>query len=267
VKGNVDDVKSLDKSFEEKAMSMEGMDQLKDGKELLGQSGQLADSAALADKGKEMIMNAAQDHFAGKEAILQQAMDKMTKFKTRYSEVASVADMPKRLPNPLKGKPLIERIVPGITYQIQTSSYFLLDVNPMVMYLITPHLSAGGGWNERLAIDDWQLTSEGRVYGPRVAVELKLPKGFNFRLLPEILNTPLPPLMAQTRGVDSGYREWVPSVFFGMKKDFKVYKKIKGNTEILYNLYDPDGKSPYGDKLSVRFGFEFHLKKKDRVTR
>ncbi len=267
VKGNVDEVKNIDKTFEEKAMSMEGMDQLNDGKELIGQSGQLTDSAAMADMAKEQIMNAAQDHFAGKEEILQQAMDKMAKLKNRYTEVASMADLPKRLPNPLKGKPFIERIVLGITYQIQTSTYFLLDVNPMVMYLITPHLSAGGGWNERLAIDDWQYTSEERVYGPRVAVELKLPKGFNFRLLPEIMNTPLPPLMAQTKGVDSQYREWVPSVFFGMKKDFKVYKKIKGNTEILYNLYDPDGKSPYGDKLSVRFGFEFHLKKKDKASR
>jgi len=48
----------------------------------------------------------------------------------------------------------------------------------------------------------------------------------------------------------------------GMKKDFTVYKQIKGYSEILYNLWDKDGMSPYGDKLSVRFDFEFPMKKK-----
>ena len=41
-----------------------------------------------------------------------------------------------------------------------------------------------------------------------------------------------------------------------------MYKSIKGNTEVLYNLYDKDGLSPYGERIAVLFGFEFPLKKK-----
>ena len=29
---------------------------------------------------------------------------------------------------------------------------------------------------------------------------------------------------------------------------------------LLYNIHDPHHRSPYGDKLMVRFGFEFPMK-------
>lgn len=261
VKGNINEVKSIDKTIESKVGGMEGMDQLQKGKAVLA-----TDSAAVADKAKEIVqeqlMNAAQDHFAGKQELLQQAMDKMSKLKGRYSEVKSMAELPKKLPNPLKGKPFIERLVPGVSFQIQKSQYFLLDVNPMLMYRISPRISAGAGWNHRLPFDDLIIKKEASVYGPRAAFEVKWSKGINFRLLPEIMNTTIPSAIAQSKGIDPAYREWIASLFFGIKKEFTVYKQIKGNTEILYNLYDPDGMSPYEDKLSVRFGFEFPMKKK-----
>ena len=265
VKGNLDEVKSIDKSIEAKVAGMEGVDQLAEGKALMTEYTQL-DSAALKNKAKELVqeqvMNLAQDHFAGKQEVLQQAMDKMSKLKSKYSEVKSMAELPERLPNPLKSKPFIERLVPALSFQIQTSQYFLLDVNPMFMYLISPRLSAGAGWNQRLPFDGLSITSDESVYGPRTAFEFKWTKGINFRLLPELMNTTIPPLIASSMGLDPAYREWVPSVFVGIKKDFTVYKTIKGNTEILYNLYDKDGMSPYGDRLAIRFGIEFPMKKK-----
>jgi len=265
VKGNLDEVKSIDKTIESKVAGMDGVDQLAEGKALMTEYTQL-DSAALKNKAKELVqeqvMNLAQDHFAGKQEVLQQAMDKMSKLKSRYSEVKSMAELPKKLPNPLKGNPFIERLVPALTFQIQTSQYFLLDVNPMFMYLISPRLSAGAGWNQRLPFDGLSITSDESIYGPRAAFEFKWTKGINFRLLPEIMNTIIPPLIASSKGVDPAFREWVPSIFVGIKKDFTVYKNIKGNTEVLYNLYDKDGMSPYGDRLAVRFGFEFPIKKK-----
>jgi len=268
VKGNLDEVKSIDKTLEAKVAGMDGVDQLAEGNALMTQYTQL-DSAALKDKAKELVqeqvMNLAQDHFAGKQEVLQQAMDKMSKLKSRYSEVKSMAELPKKLPNPLKGKPFIERLVPAVSFQIQTSQYFLLDVNPMFMYLISPRFSAGAGWNQRLPFDGLSITGDESIYGPRAAFEVKWTKGINFRLLPELMNTTIPSQIASSKGVDPAYREWVPSVFVGIKKDFTVYKNIKGNTEVLYNLYDKDGMSPYGDRFAVRFGFEFPMKKKVRT--
>ena len=266
VKGNLDEVKSIDKTIESKVAGMDGVDQMAEGKALMTEYTQL-DSAALKNKAKELVqeqvMSLAQDHFAGKQEVLQQAMDKMSKLKSKYSEVKSMAELPKKLPNPLKGKPFIERLVPALSFQIQKSQYFLLDVNPMFMYLISPRFSAGAGWNQRLPFDDdITIKNEESIYGPRAAFEFKWTKGINFRLLPEIMNTTIPPLIASSKGVDPAYREWVPSLFIGIKKDFTVYKNIKGNTEVLYNLYDKDGMSPYGDRVVVRFGFEFPMRKK-----
>ena len=168
VKGNLDEVKNIDKTLESKVAGMEGVDQLTKGQGMLGQANQLTDSAAMQDKmkelAKEQIMNVAQDHFAGKQEVLQQAMDKMSKLKSRYSEVKSMAELPKKLPNPLKGKPLIERLVPGVTFQILKSNYFLLDVNALLLYRITPRLSAGAGWNQRLPFDDLKIKKEERIY-------------------------------------------------------------------------------------------------------
>jgi len=267
--GNLNEIKSADKLVENKLASIEGMEQLQEGKALMEKA--KPDSAALANMAKEVvqeqILNAAQDHFAGKEAVLQQAMDKMSKLKNRYSEVKSMAELPKRLPNPLKGKPFIERLVPGITFQIQKSQYFLLDVNPTLRYKIRPRISAGMGWNERLPFDGWKIQGGNeRVYGPRAVFQVAWTKGIIFTLQPEVMNTTIPPLLASRLGYDPAYRTWITSVFGGIKKEFTVYKSIKGNSEFLYNFRDKDGMSPYADKMNVRFGFEFPMKKKRKPS-
>jgi hypothetical protein len=263
--GNLNEIKSVDKLIENKVAGIEGMEQLQEGKALMEKA--KPDSAALANIAKEVvqeqILNAAQDHFAGKEAVLQQAMDKMSKLKNKYSEVKSMAELPKRLPNPLKGKPFIERLVPGISFQIQKSQYFLLDVNPSLQYKIRPRLSAGIGWNERLPFDGLKITADDqRIYGPRAIVQFRWTKGIVFTLQPEVMNTTIPPFLASRLGYDPAYRTWITSVFGGIKKEFTVYKSVKGNSELLYNLRDKDGMSPYADKVNVRFGFEFPIKKK-----
>ena len=57
-------------------------------------------------------------------------------------------------------------------------------------------------------------------------------------------------------------RYWVWSAFAGLKKDYQFTKGVWGNFQILYNLYDDHYSSPYADRLTVRTGFEFPLKKK-----
>ncbi|MCC6836229.1 MAG: hypothetical protein IT213_14675 [Cytophagales bacterium] len=262
---NLNEIKSVDKLVENKVAGIEGMEQLQEGKTLMEKA--KPDSAALANMAKEVvqeqILNAAQDHFAGKEAVLQQAMDKMSKLKNRYSEVKSMAELPKRLPNPLKGKPFIERLVPGISFQIQKSQYFLLDVNPSLQYKIRPRLSAGIGWNERLPFDGLKITADNqRIYGPRAIVQFRWTKGIIFTLQPEVMNTTIPPQLASHLGYDPTYRKWITSIFAGIKKEFTVYKSVKGYSELLYNFRDKDGMSPFANKASVRFGFEFPMKKR-----
>lgn len=201
----------------------------------------------------------ATDHFAGKEEALKKAMGRVSKLKSKYSEVKSLSEIPKRVPNPMKGKPLIERIVPGLTFLIQKKGVLLLDVNPVARFTFTGRFTAGLGWNQRLTFDGWDLKDRSLIYGPRAVAEYKWGKGFHFLFSPELMKTSIPPQLQRTP-IESN-KIWVAGVFGGLKKEFTVYKKIKGNTEMLYNLVNTRGRSPYADRFVVRFGFEFPMKK------
>jgi len=49
--------------------------------------------------------------------------------------------------------------------------------------------------------------------------------------------------------------------FSWFKKEYRLVKNVKGTAFVMFNLYNPEHKSPYGDVLNTRFGFEFPLKK------
>jgi hypothetical protein len=269
-KGNLREVKNLDEKAEEEAKKMVGS------KELNGMTGDLEkykkqlggrpDSAALSmakQEAKEMVMKEATNHFAGKEEILRGAMHKMAKLKTRYSEVKSVAELPRRLPNPLKGKPFIERLVPAVTLHFMSGKDFLLDINPSVAYRIYPRLKSGIGWNERITFASWLPSIPERVYGLRNYTEFALPQGFQARADIEYLNAIIPPLLINT--TDTGKRDWEWSLIVGLKKDFKVFKSVAGNVQTMYRIWSDHDKVPFPDRLTVRMGFEFPMKKKIKI--
>jgi hypothetical protein len=265
-KGDLTDAKNLEKKAQEELNNVEGLKEI-DGKkaELDKYKSQLAnpDSIALSaakEQAKEMVLKEATNHFAGKEAILQGAMDKMTSLKSKYSEVKSMADLPKRLPNPLKGKSLRERLVPALTLQIMSQKNVLLDLNPSIAYRISPRFKSGIGWVERITFDDWKPTIPERVFGLRNYNEYQLPKGFQARADIEWLNAILPPLIINTG--DLGTRDWEWSTLIGLKKDFKISKGVTGNVQTMYRLWSDKDKVPFPDRLNIRIGFEFPIKKK-----
>ncbi|MCB0491144.1 MAG: hypothetical protein KDC93_01890 [Cyclobacteriaceae bacterium] len=273
-KGNVGEVKNIDKAAEAQAMKLADTGELQENAATLNQMHEAGASMnvpeALKKQASEelkkqaleaMMQNPATDYFADKTEVLQGAMGKMSKVKSKYTDVKSLFEMPKRPPNPMKDKPFIERIIPFLTFQIQSSDYFLLDVNPGLMYRVSGRFSAVAGWNHRLAFEDLNIHKEERVYGPRAGVQFKWVKGVSLRFLPEVMNSYVPSRI-NNFNVEEGSRQWVWSWPIGIKKEFKVYKSIRGNTEMMYNLYDRKDKSPYGDKIHVRFGFEFPMKKK-----
>ncbi len=263
-KGNLSDAKSLEKKATDEMKNVEGLKEL-DGKkgELDKYKNKLArpDSVALStakEQAKEMVMKEATNHFAGKEDILKGAMDKMTSLKSKYSEVKSMADLPKRLPNPLKGKPFRERLVPALTLQIMSQKNVLLDLNPSIAYRISPRFKSGIGWVERITFDDWKPTVPERVFGLRNYTEYQLPKGFQARADIEWLNAILPPLIINTG--DLGTRDWEWSTLIGLKKDFKISKSVTGNVQTMYRLWSDKDKVPFPDRLNIRIGFEFPMR-------
>lgn len=262
IEGEVKDLpKTIDTKIENKAMQI---DEVKDLQKQTGEMGKAQElinannPEAFKEQAQQQFQQQAVDHFKGKEEALKSAMDKLSKLKQKYTEVSSIKDLPKRPPNPMKGKPLIERIVPGVTLQINnTRQAFMIDINPVVSYRFTGRINAGLGWNERVAFTKWnRISSYDRIYGPRVFGSFGFKKGFSAKAEIEKMNTIVP--VSPTS--QDGSRVWVWSAFVGLKKDYKFMGKVKGNVQMLYNLWDDHDNSPYFDRFNVRMGFEFPMK-------
>ncbi len=219
----------------------------------------------MLDQAKDVVV----DHFAGKEQELKSAMDQISKYKKKFHSVNNLeelAQLIKKRPNEMKGKPLIERLVPGIAFQLQKKNDLLfVDLNPYIGYRLTGKLSGGVGWNQRVSynLNTNTFHHDSRIYGPRVYSEFKLWRGFSPRIEVETMNTFVPPYI-KVSPADLGQREWVWGVFVGMKKDYKFWKKINGSAQVMFRLFDPHRKSPYADVVNARFGFEFPMKKVKR---
>jgi hypothetical protein len=265
--GNLNDVQQMPKTIEEQAGKIEGVQELQKQSGVVDgykdKVGNLGDPNAAKEKGVEMAKEAAIDHFAGKQEQLKAAMDKISKYKQKYSSVSSLKDLPKRPPNAMKGKPFMERLVPGLYFQYQQKNYNLFDFNLYAGYRISGRFTSGLGWNQRYAYDrrkhEWN-SRQGSIYGPRAYVDFKLGKGFIAHLETEVMNTFVPSTLRTF--TDIGHREWVWGMMTGMKKEYKIYKNLKGTVLLQYNLFNPKFKAPYVDRLNSRIGFEYTLKKK-----
>jgi len=84
--------------------------------------------------------------------------------------------------------------------------------------------------------------------------------GITFKLTPEVMNAYIP-----TNGsIDEKHQALVWGLYAGIRKDFPIYKTLKGYSEVLYNFTQQPGRNVYGDPVSFRFGMEIQLKKKPK---
>ena len=208
--GNLNDVKAIPETIEEQAAKLDGVQELQKQSGVVDEYKTKLDALKDPDAAKrqavEMAKEAAIDHFAGKQEQLKSAMDKISKYKQKYSSVSSIKDLPKRPPNAMKGKLFIERLVPGLYLQYQQKNFYLIDVNPYIGYKLSGRFTTGLGWNHRYAYDkrkhEWNLRS--RIFGPRGYVDFKLGKGFIAHMEGETMNTFVPSTL---RGnPDTGHR-------------------------------------------------------------
>lgn len=271
-KGDLNEVKELPKAAEQQAMKLDEVQGLQKEAGQFDQYKEMADKAkdpsALKDEAMKQAPALAMNHFAGKEQVLQDAMDKLDKLKQKYAHLSTIKEnMPRKMRNAMYGKSFIERLVPGITLQIQKSGNVLLDYSPVIGYRFTGRFTAGAGWNERVTIGKHvQLSLDDRIYGPRLFADFKIKKGFSVRTDIEKMNTYVLAPIAGGYSASEGYRAWVWSAFVGLKKEYQLVKTVKGNVQFLYNLYDDHDNSPYADRINIRFGFDFPMKIKAKKT-
>ncbi|MCU0397613.1 MAG: porin family protein [Cyclobacteriaceae bacterium] len=212
--------------------------------------------AMMLDQGKNELVN----HFAEQQEVLQEAMNQISSLKRKYSSVQSIYQINKRSRNAMHDRPFVERLVPGLSIQFQQRNEYWVDLNPYLGYRFNGRLTAGLGWNYRIAynFDARQINKASTVYGIRLYGEYEIKQGIKPRLEIESMNTPVRTLPDQKYN----HREWVFSAMVGLKKEYRISKQVLGNAQVLYNLYNPDYKSPYVDRWNLRMGFEMHLKRK-----
>lgn len=243
----------------DKLVGAKELDQLKDIKNPLEQI-----SANNPDAVKQELQKQAMNHFEGKQQVLQAAMDEVSKYKKKYSSVQSLKDLPKKKPNEMKDKPFIERFVPGVTFQYQYNSGYLIDINMYGGYRLTGRVTTGLGWNQRATIQSshryWKRGAY--IYGLRTFGEYELGKGFIIHIETELMNTMVMNPIQSTEAKTS--REWVWGMMTGLKKTYKITRNLRGTAIIQYNLFDPKFKSPYNDRLNSRIGLEYYFKKKKK---
>ena len=265
---NIDlhDLNALESKAEQRALQLTGLDEAMQGaKSLDPLIESMKDPEALKEEVIAQARDAVVDHFTDKQKELQSAMETISKLKKKFLSLNSLAEIPKKKPNEMRGKPIIERLLPGIAIQLQKKvDYVFSDFNLYLGYRFTTKITAGAGWNQRVGYDTqshgW-VPEDTRIFGPRIFGEYNLSKGFAPRVDLEAMNTFVPPYF-KTGNADPGKREWVWGVFAGMKKDYKFYKNLRGTTQVMFRLFDPHRKSPYADVLNVRFGFELPVKRK-----
>ncbi|RAW01106.1 hypothetical protein DQQ10_12825 [Pseudochryseolinea flava] len=264
VTGAVGDVNNLPGTLEGKAAEAAGLPATPDVKSLMGDVPQMPTNGTEAKEIATQQVQQAVNHFAGKEQVLQEALEKMAKLKKKYSSLNSLSDIPKRRPNEMRGKPLIERIIPSLTLQIHgRGEYVLVDFNVAAGYRFNGKLTAGLGWNHRVAYNKKRdgFSALPRVYGIRSFAEYKIGKGFSPRVEFEMMNAPVPPMIQRMSG-DYSNRQWVPGAFVGIKKDYKFFGRVRGTSMVMLRLFHYEHKSPYSDVVNVRTGFEFPMRKK-----
>jgi hypothetical protein len=230
--------------------------------------GEMPDIPELPQSGEEaqqQMMNEmkeqALDHFGGKQDILRKSMEQVGEYKQKFSDVQSLGDLPKKVPDPIKKKTFVERLVPGLTLQYQRWNEHLLDVNLYTGYRYTSKLTAGAGWNQRIAYDADQKywNHQSYMHGPRIFTSYNLGRGFIAHLEGEAMRTFVHYSLTDPK---AGQWEWVYSMMTGLKKEYRLTKKLKGTAYLLYNIFDPNHKSPYVDRLNARFGVEYKIRKK-----
>lgn len=214
---------------------------------------------------KEQALNEAKEtavnHFAGREEELKSAMEKLSNLKSKIPDPEGTLDLFAERQRLMKEKTLLERFVPGMALQFQKQESYWVDLNPYLGFKIAGRWLAGLGWNERIDynFDDRNWDSENRIYGLRSFLHFKVKEKLWLKSDVECMNAPLHALPLMTSEVIG--RRWIWSFFAGFKKDIEISKRFNATVQTMYNIYNPDKRSPYTHRLNIRIGFELPLKK------
>ncbi len=209
----------------------------------------------IKEKGFSQVVN----HFTGQEETLKKSMDEVSKYKTKYKSLGSLAEAKKKWQpvNSLRGVSFRERFHPGINFGLQNRKDTIsIDFYPNAAYQISGRFEVGAGAMYRLTVleKNRQLDQGNPVWGLNSFTTVRLFKATRLRVELDGTSKPLPPKDVEA----SIERMWQWKFVAGIQNNFKISKAIDANVQMLYN-FDKKLKDAFPEKLSIRVGIHYKL--------
>lgn len=187
---------------------------------------------------------------------------KLGKAKKLNSSVPSVKNMKEKRSEPLKERPLCERIVPGISFQTHKSDVFAVDLAPQISWRFSTFLSAGVGMFYRVGFDqryDYFAAGQG-IHGFRTFTDYRLVKGLFVHAEYEMTYT-----SQKFAFADPASPTVFNSMYVGLGKRYLLSRKIYGNLIALYKIEMKDHLAGTS-KFNLRVVLEYKTKKVRKPT-
>lgn len=271
--GNVDKVKTIPKEVEDRVANMTEV------KDLQTQKGEFTTAKNSLEQYKNMMAELNKkkpgekelksvmskeltDPFAGQDAKLKAGIAQLDKLKKKYRSIADSRYLPKHVPNEMKGKPMRERLLPGISFQFYKNDDVSIDFSPYVSYKLSGRFRPGIGatWREAILLKSPYARFD-QVYGLRVMNEFRLNGSFYFHTEGEWLHFTPAALQKFKFPADTDMSEWLFRLNAGLFKTYPISKRFGGQVQILYNVLDMN-RFPQSRNTSMRFGIEYKFKAK-----
>jgi hypothetical protein len=203
------------------------------------------------------------DHFKGREEQLNSDMAEILKLQEKYGTIKDSRFLPKHKPNSMKGKPLVDRFIPGVGFQVFQMDQVLVDISPSVRYRFSGRISFGLAVFKRVAYSrESESLGKNASFGLRISNTTSLVKNLYSHI------------EYQWGNFDNGgnlnqHTSYGPPsdrkarANFGFGYSYRIWKNIAGYSLYLYDL----GKLktfPNTNGSLFRFGLEFKLKKRTK---
>ncbi|MEO1053661.1 MAG: hypothetical protein AAFX87_23700 [Bacteroidota bacterium] len=276
-KAKAGDVEDLEKKAEEEALKRSELNMLNEEtaefNQLKEQHGKFLKDAEQYQN-KEMVIQRIKEkskHLAinhlpkniDYQSKLEAAQKRLAAYKKKYGEIQSLEDTLLKKTNPLKGKPLKERLRPGLDLEIARSGNPFIDFAPTLGYRMNDRWSIYGSYVYRFEFkqDEFALSGKMPTHGGRFYSTYRVFKSFSLLAGGDYIRTNVP----RTQSGET-HRAWTSGLYGGIVKRYSFSPNIKGNAQLLYN-FNHDDNSPYPRKFNIRLGFELDLSKKRKKQR
>ncbi|QSE99209.1 hypothetical protein [Fulvivirga lutea] len=228
---NTDEFKELNNASEQSETMKE---------EWLGQGELPIDSSGIDE---EKLKNRAKEQ-AMKLATEQAGFSKIGRLKSKYSKIVNSNDLSSAVKrNSLEGEPIGDRLILGGNFTIVESNPLVLDLTGSIGYKLSKKWVIGLQASHRIAEADSISVSGGRLFA-----NYDIAKNFFFASEIEMLRK-------KYKSEELSREDWIPGLFAGIGRKFKVFKNLNGQVALLYNFTHDNSAGVYNKPLVVRFGF------------